>query len=122
MRIFSPSHSITSSARASSEGGITSPPDTDQSPPTIQSTADAQALPLTARGVPTRDEIRSGPYRMPERSAKARDYSGLGQSGEQGVAGQQRRFGNAEGGGKYATFSRRSASRRRGAKAAVRVV
>src|SRR5260370_22317806 len=107
MRIFSPSHSITSSARASSEGGITSPPDTDQSPPTIQSSADAQALPLTARGVPTRDEIGSGPYRMPERSTKARDYSGLGQSGEdQGVAGQQGICRNPKVGEKYATFLR----------------
>jgi hypothetical protein len=86
--------------------GITSPPDTDQSPPTIQST-DAQALPLTARGVPTRDEIGSGPYRMPERSTKAPDYSGLGQSGEdQGVAGQQGICRNPKVGEKYATFSR----------------
>ncbi len=32
-------------------------PETDQSTPTIQSTADAQALPLTAKDAPTRDEI-----------------------------------------------------------------
>ena len=32
-------------------------PGTDQSTPTIQSTADAQALPLTAKDAPTRDEI-----------------------------------------------------------------
>ena len=32
-------------------------PDTDQSTPTIQSTADAQALPLTANDAPARDEI-----------------------------------------------------------------
>ena len=32
-------------------------PGTDQSTPTIQSTADARALPLTAKDAPTRDEI-----------------------------------------------------------------
>ena len=32
-------------------------PGTDQSTPTIQSTGDAQALPLTAKDAPTRDEI-----------------------------------------------------------------
>jgi hypothetical protein len=36
-------------------------PGTDQSTPTIQSTADAQALPPTAKDAPTRDEIAAGP-------------------------------------------------------------
>jgi hypothetical protein len=44
---------------------------------------------------------------MPERSTKAPDYSGLGQSGEdQGVAGQQGICRNPKVGEKYATFSR----------------
>jgi hypothetical protein len=37
------------------------PPGTDQSTPTIQSTADAQALPPTAKDAPTRDEIAAAP-------------------------------------------------------------
>jgi hypothetical protein len=36
-------------------------PGTDQSTPTIQSTADAQALPPTAKDAPTRDEIAAAP-------------------------------------------------------------